>query len=106
MKERSKEARERAIKNYHEFDSSKITGLMDANPDASVSGNMFIVNGKLYYFNPSVVVPRNTTRFSQTAQKGDSIYKDAFADTLFLFKGDEVYSYRFHHFDTVSHRSR
>ena len=81
-------------KHLKEFNETNINGIL-INVDIVNHGTGFKINTSKYEF---VFYPINGNRgnsFEDIADKGDSGYKPAFSDTLFLFKNKKVYKFYF-----------
>lgn len=88
-----------AIKEYREFNTADLAGTITYLSQSA--GSTYIrVSGKdtKYMF-----IPNNSTQggshFYTVAQKGDSIIKPPFQDTLYLIKTDEIHPFTFDNFE-------
>lgn len=83
-------------KSFNNFYSSHIEGILNGVNGHSRGVGFSIENSdKGFSFYPKTSELNNNKRFSGFAQKGDSIYKAAYSDTLRLFKENKVYLYTF-----------
>lgn len=85
------------LNEFHRFNKSLITGRISYVEEYSREASFRIENNTTKFkFYPITDEELNGSRiFSYFAKPGDSIYKAAFSDTLFLFKNGKVYRYTF-----------
>ena len=77
------------------FNEADIAGVIRTKVRASVSGTKFQVDGRTFVFHPLTSNLNNSQIFSYVAEKGDSIIKPSYADTLTLIcrKGRLKYTF-------------
>ncbi len=69
---------------------SEITSL-----DAGARGVYLTVGNIAYTFKPYTSSLNDKKIFNHIARIGDRVRKEAYADTLYLFRGDKIYPYTF-----------
>ncbi|HEY3404953.1 MAG TPA: hypothetical protein VGK59_16300 [Ohtaekwangia sp.] len=89
----------RATENFHHFDQAAFAGRIQEKPSVRKGSVIVRVNGKEYTFYPYTSDLNNNTIFESVAQAGDSIFKEAKGDTLYLVKPGGVLKYTFHTYD-------
>ena len=90
----------RSRQNYKTFHTTSITGKIDSARIAYRGVGLRLSDGKEFYFFPRTDrLLNNGNIFVYTAEKGDSIIKPAYGDTIYLKKtSGEVLKYTFMHF--------
>jgi len=93
-------SKRRSQQNYETFYTASITGKVDSVRIAYRGVGLRLFDGKEYYFFPRTDrLLNNGNIFVYTAEKGDSIIKPAYGDTIYLKKtSGEVLRYTFIHF--------
>lgn len=76
---------------FDHFDSSFINGTIECEITGSVSGTHICVNSEKYTFVPF----GGEHEFKYRAEVGDTIFKESYSDTLWLFKNGKEYYYLF-----------
>ena len=85
------------VKNYQTFYNSRLDGQIEYLSIKHHGVSLKLLEDKTQYvFYPRVDDQLNHGKiFTAFAKKGDRVYKRAFGDSLFLFKGDKKYVYLF-----------
>lgn len=91
----SMHTKKKGKKEFKEFYTTTITGMISCVPNGSTAGTYFCVDGNRYNFHPYTADINENKIFSRFAAVGDSIYKPAYADTLVLVKNGKKYMYIF-----------
>ncbi|MEM6264136.1 MAG: hypothetical protein AAGI38_16595 [Bacteroidota bacterium] len=92
-----------AVEHVKKFNEERLSSLIQS-VRTGYKGVILTFKGsdkeKEYVFYPYTNEELNKSKiFSHTAEKGDSIFKPAFSDTLVLFKNGEALKYTFRKFD-------
>jgi hypothetical protein len=82
-------ARKSAIDEFHVFNSHTIAGRI-IYLFSSVGGDRFRLDHSDQQYTFNSITHRDGTIFTAKADLGDSIYKKAFSDTLYLIKKDST----------------
>lgn len=89
----------RALQFYNYFYEKNIKGVLES-VRGGRHGSIFKVKGfDEFTFHPCSGKLNNNKIFDYFAAKGDSIYKQAYSDTLKLIKNEKTYLYTFQKFD-------
>lgn len=81
---------------FQKFNQSTITGEVKK-IDSGGGQVFFTIEGDSieYNFSPRTSEHNYDTIFEYTAEKGDSVFKASYSDTLYFFKGGKTYKYTF-----------
>ena len=92
--------KKQAYKYYQRFDSTHIEGVIDSSGIWITSNVIKLETGSKYVFMPYTDSELNNNNiFSYTVERGDSVFKPAYADTLELIKNGKVLRYTFSKFE-------